>query len=198
MIAACAVALVLLLDASGSVTSDDWRMQLSGTADGLADEGVGHVIERQGGVAVTAIAFSDQTVPLMGWRMLRGGADARAFARELAEVPRPLFGGTRLGEAVDDALQAFDRAPCQPEQEVIDVATDGDADPAAAHQARDRAAARGTRGNAIGIGRRPEGTPADWLRENAVTPGGFAIEAESWPDFARAMRRKLTMELAAR
>jgi len=240
---ACAVALVLLLDASGSVSSEDWRMQADGTAEAIADDAVVRIIERQGSVAMTAIAFSDITRPLVPWRIVSGAAEAHAFAQALREAPRVLYGGTRIGEAITDALAAFDEAPCQAEQEVVDISSDGDADPGPTARARDAAAERGVRVNAIGIGRHPggngagggaaldvpgggaavdvpgggaavnapggsaagggaavnaPGTPADWLRENAITVGGFALSANDWGDFARAMRRKLAMELAAR
>jgi len=198
MPSACAIALVLLLDASGSVTAEDWRMQVQGTADGIADEAVTRIIERQGAVAMTAIAFSDHTVPMVPWRIVTSAAQAGDFASALREAPRALYGGTRIGEAIEDAVLALDAAPCEAEQEVIDVASDGDADPAPAIRARDAAAARGVRVNAIGIGRLPGGNPADWLRDNAVTMGGFSLDVRDWSDFARAMRRKLQMELASR
>jgi hypothetical protein len=195
---ACAVALVLLLDASGSVSTEDWRMQASGTADAIADEAVVRIIERQGAVAMTAIAFSDETRPLVPWRIITSRHEAEGFANALREAPRSLFGGTRIGEAMDDALVAFDAAPCEAEQEVVDISSDGDADPTPTGRARDAAAQRGVRVNAIGIGRLPGSSPADWLRDNAITMGGFALSAGDWSDFARAMRRKLAMELASR
>jgi hypothetical protein len=198
----CAVALVLLLDASGSVSATDWRTQVLGTADGIADEAVTRIIERHaeagGAVAMTAIAFSDMTVPMVPWRLVRNAAEAGAFAQALRDAPRALYGGTRIGEAIEDAVLALDTAPCEAEQEVIDIASDGDADPGPAMRARDAAAARGVRVNALGIGTLPDGTPADWLRDHAVTMGGFALSAGDWGDFARAMRRKLQMELASR
>ncbi len=193
----CAVALVLLLDASGSVSSESWRLQATGTADALADSAVVRVIERQGAVAITAIAFSDESRPLVPWQIVTGAETAEGFAAALRQAPRTQYGGTRLGEALDGALEALDAAPCEAEQQVVDISSDGDADAAPVTRARDAAAARGVRVNAIGIGRLPGGSPADWLRENAVTPGGFALAAEDWSGFARAMRRKLAMELAA-
>lgn len=198
MPSACAVALVLLLDASGSVTPADWQMQVQGTADGIADAGVIRIIERQGAVAMTAIAFSDRTFAMVPWRIITGAAQAEAFAQALRAAPRALNGGTRIGQAIEDAVLAFETAPCVAEQEVIDIASDGEADPGPTIRARDDAAQRGVRVNAIGIGRLPGGTPADWLRDNAVTMGGFALSAADWGDFARAMRRKLQMELASR
>ena len=112
MPSACAVALVLLLDASGSMTAEDWRMQVQGTADGIADEAVTRIIERQGAVAMTAIAFSDMTVPMVPWRIVSTAAEAQGFAQSLREAPRALYGGTRIGEAITDGVLALDSAPC--------------------------------------------------------------------------------------
>lgn len=194
----CAAALVLLLDASGSVSGPDWRAQLHGTAEALASGPVTRIIERGGPVAVTALAFSDTTHPLLPWVVITGHADALQAALTLGMQPRALHGGTRLGEAVADALTALDAAPCAAEREVIDISSDGEAPAVPAHAARAAAAERGVTINAIGIGRHAGGTPAEWLRDNAITPGGFSIAAESWADFGQAMRRKLAMELAAR
>ncbi|MBY0338413.1 MAG: DUF1194 domain-containing protein, partial [Acetobacteraceae bacterium] len=65
----------------------------------------------------------------------------------------------------------------------------------AAERARDAAALRGARINAIAVG---PAEAADWLRAHAVTPGGFVIAAEGWADYPAAIRRKLTLEVAAR
>ncbi len=194
---ACAVALVLLLDASGSINQVEWQLQRDGTAEALADQAVTGVIERQGAVAVTAIAFAEATAPLVPWRVLRGAEDAAAFAAALRAAPRQLDGGTRIGHALEQAGRALDEVPCAAEQEVVDVASDGGADERSTREARDALAARGVRVNALGVGTLPGLEPADWLRDNAVTPGGFALSAEGWEGFARAMRRKLTMELAS-
>ncbi|RVT91885.1 DUF1194 domain-containing protein [Rhodovarius crocodyli] len=174
---ACAVALVLLLDASGSVSAEDWRLQREGTADAIASQAVARIVEREGAVAMTAIAFSDSTRPLVPWRVLDNPAALSAFAGELRAAPRGLPGGTAVGRALDGAMAALDSAPCAAEQEVIDIATDGEADAPATRHARGRADARGVRINAIGIGGIAGEDPADWLRENAVTPGGFALRA---------------------
>jgi hypothetical protein len=55
---ACAVALVLLMDVSGSITDRDMRLQLDATARALVSEEVTNIIQRlHGGLAVKAIAF---------------------------------------------------------------------------------------------------------------------------------------------
>lgn len=191
--AVCAAALVLLLDASASILPDEWRVQVEATAAGLEDAAVARILERGPGVAVKAIAFSDGTTTMVGWRHLRAAEDARRFADALRAAPRGPSAGTDIGGALHAALDSLDAAPCAAEQEVVDLSTDGEAPAEPVHAARDRAAERGTRINALGVGA-PEA--AEWLRENAVTPGGFALHAGRWEDYPAAIRRKLTLELA--
>lgn len=191
--AVCAAALVLLLDASASILPDEWRVQVEATAAGLEDAAVTRIVERGPGVAVKAIAFSDGAVTMVGWRHLRTASDAARFADALRAAPRGPTMGTDIGAALGAALDALDEAPCAAEQEVIDLSTDGEAAPDPVRDARDRAASRGARINALGVGA-PEA--AEWLRENAVTPGGFALDAPDWGAYGAAIRRKLTLELA--
>lgn len=188
----CAVALVLLLDASGSIGARDWQLQLDGHAAALESPEVQRVIERDG-LAVSAWAFAEYVQGIEAWTVLRTQADARALAVRLRQAPRMLSGGTDIGQALRVATSALGAAPCGDSQ-VIDLVTDGEATPWPVEAARDEAAARGITINALAVGS-PDA--AAWLRAHAVTPGGFVVEAAGWVEFATAMRRKLAMEVAA-
>lgn len=190
----CAVALALLLDASGSVRPDDWQLQMEGHAAAFEAQAVTRHIEREP-MAVIALAFSDAAEPLVTWRVLRGSADAARFAAELRQTPRPWSGGTNIGAAIMGAVEALTVAPCAAEERVIDLVTDGEAAEMPARMARDHAEALGIRINALGVG---NDTAAAWLREHAVTATGFAMHAASWADFGRAIVRKISLEVAAR
>ncbi len=144
-------------------------------------------------MAAKAIAFSDGATTMVAWRHLRTADDAARFADALRAAPRGRSAGTDIGRALEAALDSLDAAPCAAEQEVVDLSTDGEAPAEPVRAARDRAAARGARINALGVGA-PEA--AEWLRGNAVTPGGFALHAGRWEDYPAAIRRKLTLELA--
>jgi Ca-activated chloride channel family protein len=190
----CATALILLLDVSGSVGARDWELQRDGHAAAFEAEQIARVIEREP-LAVKAIAFADTADSLVTWRLLRTAADAASFAAELRQAPRPWSGGTHIGHALETALAAFPDAPCDAESRVIDLVTDADASPIPVQAVRQQAEAEGVRINALGVG--PD-TAAAWLREHAVTMGGFVMHAESWGDFARAVLRKVTLEVAGR
>lgn len=193
MLATCFLALALLLDASGSVRDDEWQMQVEATALAFTDPTIVRIIDREGGMAVTAIAFSDGTSTMVPWRRLRTPAQAATFAAELRAAPRGHAGGTDIGGAIDTAAAAFPSAPCAPDQAVIDLATDGDAPILSMRRARDAARAEGIRINALAVGPRAD---AHILRAEAVTADGFVMVAEDWAAFPAAIRRKITLELA--
>lgn len=190
---ACVIALVLLLDASASILPPEWRLQTQGHAAAFEDPAVHRAISRGEGVAVTAVSFSDNAREMVSWRILRDETDAARFADALRGAPRGIPAGTDVGGALLFAMDRLDAAPCAADQQVIDLATDGEANPHRAREARARAEARGVRINAIGVGSAAAG---NWLRENTVTSGGFVMEAPDWPSFAVAIRRKVTLELA--
>lgn len=190
---ACALALVLLLDASASILPPEWQLQTQGHAAAFEDPVVHRAIISGEGVAVTALSFSDGTGEMVAWRILRDETDAAGFAVALREAPRGIPSGTNLGGALLVAMDRLDAAPCEADQRVIDLSTDGEANARRAQEARARAEARGVRINAIGVG---SAHACDWLRAHAVTSGGFVMEAPDWPSFAVAIRRKVTLELA--
>lgn len=189
----CALALVLLLDASASIMPNEWTLQTEGHATAFEDPAVLRSIARGPGVAVTALSFSDDTRAMLSWRILRSAEDARDFATELRAAPRGEAGGTDIGGALFAAMEALGQAPCTPEDEVIDLVTDGESSELRTQQAREAAQVAGVRVNALGVG--PE-TAGDWLRDHAVTQGGFVMAAPDWASFAVAIRRKVTLELA--
>ncbi len=191
---ACAVALVLLMDASGSVSAADFALQQEGHAAAFEAEAITRVIEREP-MAVQAFGFGDLAEAMTPWRVLHSRADAIAFAAELRLAVRPWSGGTNIGRAIMAGVEAFNETPCAAEQRVIDLVTDGEAAETPAQNARDQAELAGIRINALGVGNE---TAAAWLRDNAVTMGGFVMHAETWGDFARAVMRKVTLEVAGR
>jgi hypothetical protein len=195
----CSLALVLLLDASGSVPDPAWNMQVQAHADALADPTIGRIIAREGAVAVMVAAFDDAPRTLVSWRMLEGPADAAAMARTLAGAQRPGRGGTATGRAMHFALEELRRAPCVPDRAVIDLVTDGPGDDAPAlARARAEAEARDVRVNALAVITYPGIDTFGWLRGAVVTPGGFVMAADGWEGVSAALRRKITWEISGR
>jgi Ca-activated chloride channel homolog len=195
----CTLALVLLLDSSGSVPDPAWEMQVQAHADALADPAIGRIIEREGGAAVMVAGFHEAPHTLVSWRFLETAADAAAMARTLAGAPRPGNGLTHTGRALAWALDELRRAPCVADRQVIDLVTDGPGDdPALLDRARTEAEARDVRINALAVITIPGLDAVGFLRHQVVTPGGFVMSADGWEDVAAALRRKITWEISGR
>lgn len=193
-----ALCLVFALDASVSVPDAMWTAAVEAHAHALASPKVAAVAEAEG-VALAALAFAGEAQPLVGWRSARTAADLAAVAGALREAaprrPADLGSGTATGEAIRAALVMLDAGPgC--DRKVIDVATDGESNVGEPpHLARDAAEEAGVRINAVAL-RTRHADPAGWARDNAVTPGGFALEAVTWEDWLRAIERKIVLEVA--
>lgn len=187
----CSLALVLLMDVSASILPAHWVAQRDHTAAALASEDVVRAIEREPPVAVTVIGFDSAARPVLGWRVLHHRQDALALAQELRAAERPGWGSTDIAAAIQASLDALDAAPCQVDRAVIDLSTDGEAEPVTTAAARDVAQLRGVTINAIGTDAEGE----EFLRRHAITADGFLLIG-SWDDYPALMRRKLVMELA--
>jgi hypothetical protein len=90
-------------------------------------------------------------------------------------------------------MRAIDAGP-RCERDVIDLVTDGEADPLSTEEARDEANRLGITINGLGIGP----LAATWLREHAQTQDGFTRQADDWRDVAPALRAKMIREIAYR
>ena len=195
---ACALALVLLIDVSGSVSTDRYNLQHAGVAQALLDPHVEHVLlSQEGGMAVTVIEWSDRRQTVVPWRMIRTPDDVSAVAETLGGAQRSMTGSTAMGDALHEGLAAFDRTPCEPTRKVIDISGDGRNNDGSVspNDMRVRARAASVTINGLPI-RGDEPDVADYYRGHVVTPDGFVIEAASFDDFAVAIRYKLLMEVS--
>jgi Ca-activated chloride channel family protein len=188
----CAVALMLAIDVSGSVSAQHYAMQRDATAEALrsapvlraARDGLRTAVMMWGSAQHLAVGFSDDPI---------GTAD------RLLPIARPEAGATDIAGAIRAAAVALLAEPC--ERRVLDLSGDGahNAGPLAELEAAvAEAAAAGIEINALPIVTPVEPDIGDWYRTHVTGPaGGFAIEAA--PEaFARAIRAKLAMEIASR
>lgn len=194
---ACSVALVLLMDTSGSVDMDEYVAQRDGTAKALRSPEVVRLIETQpGGIAVTAIEWGWSARTTVPWALLKTASDVQAFSSHIEATERDDRGGTYMGAALDAAARALETAPCVAEREVVDVSGDGEADDEFESSMK-VLKERGTVVNVLAVPEPKKPWLPDWFREHIVTPGGFLMEADGYAAYGPAIRRKLILELAA-
>jgi hypothetical protein len=203
------VALVLTVDASGSIDPAEFRLQKEGIAGAVADPQVLSTIQsgRNGRIA---IAYVEWGAPggaklVADWMLVGDAASAAAFASAVLGAERSVQSYNAIGDGIDLAIGLLGQCPCQPTRRIIDV-SGGNPDMRSnrpAPLARDAAVAAGITINALAIVQDPalgsSGRP--WLVETYERTivggfGAFAMAANSRADFARALRDKMVLEIS--
>jgi hypothetical protein len=207
----CTLLLVLAIDVSNSVDTIEYDAQVRGTAEALASEQVGTIINRMdGGMAVAVVQFGSTAETSIGWRRITDNASRIRVADEIAAMPRSGQMWTSISAAMEESLRLMAEPPCEPERMAIDISGDGinNSGPPI-DEWRDRAAALGIQVNGLVIlDREPNYVSVeDHYRNHVVTPGGytedgsyvfpgFVIVADGYEDYGRAMLMKLRREIS--
>jgi hypothetical protein len=198
--AGAALALVLAVDVSASVTADSYLLQRNGIAGAFENPRlVSAILALPGGIEALVLEWSDpdRTAVAVGWTRLADADSAAAFAAAVRTTKRSSEGLTAIGPALLAAAATFDDAPEPAPRRIIDISGDGMANfglpPAAA---RDRIVAAGISINGLAIL-----TEEPWLeayyRSNVIGgPGAFVVAARDFRSFADAVLRKLAQEIA--
>ena len=196
------LALVLAVDASGSVSQQRFELQKQGYAAAFRDPRVLNTI-RSGGNQSIAVTMFQWTGPqlhiqVVPWMVIRDEGSAGAFAAAIEAAPRQLFGGgTSISGAIDYARALLAQMPAEPARRVIDVSGDGSNNSGRlVTLARDEAVRAG-----IGINGLPilavESDLDHYYRDYVIGgPGAFMVPATSYETFAEAIIKKLITEIA--
>ena len=195
-----ALALVLAVDVSASITADSYLLEHDGIARAFANPRLVDAISASpGGIEVLVLEWSDpdKIAVTVDWTRVADAPSAAAFAAAVRATRRSSDGLTAIGPALLAAEAAFDRLPEPAARRVIDLSGDGMANfgspPAAA---RDRIVAAGIAINGLAI-LTDEPWLEDYYRDNLIGgPSAFVVAARTFESFADAMLRKLTQEVA--
>ena len=196
--ARCELALIFAVDASASVDPEDFRIQLSGVADGLRDPIVTDALVR-GQAALMVVEWSGHSRQraLLDWHRMQSPAHVQGFAASLETLQRTTEGqATAIGEALAFSAAAFSTVPdC--DRRVIDISGDGESNEGRLPRyLRARMQSEDITVNALVIDSHDEGLTDYFLRNVVSGPESFAITAFGVNDFAAKMRLKLYRELA--
>lgn len=192
--------LVLLADASGSITEAEIAFQRQGYAEAMTDPRVLRVIEQSayGKIAVTYVEWAANTAQVTPWMVVDGPEAAAAFADALVGPPRQAVGRNAIGGALLDAKRLIEMNDFDGWRKVIDFSGDSPnsfSGPSIAF-ARDEVLAAGIVINALAISTADRPYLPDAYRDQIIGgPGAFVVEAEGREDFADAVRRKLILEI---
>lgn len=202
--------LVMAVDISGSIDLEEAELQRAGYVSALTDPQVVRTIMagKIGRVAMTYVEWAGDhyQATVVDWTVIDGPESAADFAKKLAAAPLHTQMWTSISGAIDFGMQRFAESPHQSRRRVIDLSGDGpNNDGKLVTGPRDRAVQSGVIINGLPImndrtspyGLRPM-PDLDLYYEDCVIggAGAFILVANSFQDFARAIRRKLILEIA--
>ena len=201
--------LVLAVDVSGSMDEDEHALQRQGYVSAFRHPQVINTIRSGflGRIAVTYVEWAGPVsqVVTVPWRIIDGEERSRAFADELAGVPRAFIRGTSISGGLEFSAGLFDANGFKGTRRVIDISGDGaNKNGTPVEMARDAVLARRIVINGLPLLLKPrlylytggDGL-ADYYRDCVIGgPGAFVISVTETIQMARAIRRKLLREIA--
>ncbi|MBY0337818.1 MAG: DUF1194 domain-containing protein [Acetobacteraceae bacterium] len=199
--------LVLAVDASGSISPDEFTLQREGYAEALESPAVlAAIAARRRGIGVAMIEWGSPggAATVVDWHRVTDAGSARALGEAILAAPRSAQSWNAIGDALVHARDLLRAAPFAAPAKVVDVSGDG---PdmrgfVPAPRARDALVEQGVTINALAIA--AEGTItrfgeplAEHYRHGVIGgTGAFVLTAEDRRDLARALRAKLVREIA--
>lgn len=203
--------LVLAVDVSGSVDEEEAALQRQGYVDAIRHPAVIRAITSGmlGRIGITYFEWSGSLPekPVIGWQVISDKKSAEQFSNRLALEPIGIGPWTSISNAIIFSLALFEASPFEGTRRIIDISGDGpnNVGPPVT-LLRDQAVAKRIAinglpimNNRLNFGRVPMPN-LDLYYRNCVIggPGAFIEVANGFKDFARAIRRKLVLEIAAR
>ncbi len=197
---AAALAIVMAVDVSASVTAESYILQRDGIALAFADPRLlEDIAAAPGGIEALVLEWSDpdNIAVTVGWTQIGDHRSAAAFAAAVRATTRRSHGLTAIGPALAAAAAQFDRMPQPAARRVIDISGDGMANLGPPPQAlRDVLVKRGITINGLAI-LTDEPWLEDYYRHNVIGgAGAFVMAARDFRSFTDAILRKLEREVA--
>ena len=198
------LALVLAVDASGSVDRHRFELQKQGYAAAFRNPRVLNAIRSGLNASITVTMFQwtgpRLQVHVVPWMIIKDEASAEAFAAAIDAAPRQLFGGgTSISGAIDYGRLLLAQVPAEPTRRIIDVSGDGANNIGrSVTAARDDAVRAGVGINGLPILSVEPGLDLYYRDYVIGGPGAFMVPAENYETFADAILKKLITEIAAR
>ena len=121
------MALVLVIDTSGSIDESEYKLQFGGYAAAFRDPAAIEAMTSgpNKAIAVDVLVFSDSVTRIMGWEIIHDKASSLRVADLLENAPRVQIGGTFLAQAIKAAIMELTDCPFIPAVSTIDVSGDG-------------------------------------------------------------------------
>ena len=193
--------LVLAVDASTSVSYDEFGLQMDGLVAAFRDSRLLQAVEAAGtrGILVCLVQWSGESQQRVAvdWTRIHDSASAAAFADAIAAAPRFIAGGgTAISGAIEFGLQRIMGNGIEAPRRVIDISGDGRAsDGVEPAFLRDIAVRAGVTVNGLVILSEEPDLERYYLNNVIGGPAAFVMVADDYEDFADAVMRKLIREI---
>jgi len=192
----CGLALVLAVDVSGSVSTNEFRIQMDGLATALRDGIVADaLVDEQAQVSLIQWTGSSRQRQSIGWRPMTSLSDVLELADQVAQDQRIWRNfSTAIGEAVALAIDSFEDVP-QCKRKVIDVSGDGISNEGDRPDLmRPLLKEKGIILNALAIETDSTDLTAYFFENLIYGDRAFVITANGFEDYPEQIRRKLQRE----
>lgn len=202
--------LVIATDVSRSIDREEALLQREGIAAAFRNPAVIRAI-RSGFLRRIGVAYIDYSSRafnrvVVDWTVIHDRESAEAFASRLLAAPLTFGRRTSISDAIEMAREMIESNAIEGTRRAIDVSGDGPNNHGRpVDEVRDATIARRIAINGLPIvndrgafGRRFHLPDLDKYYLGCVIggPGAFLVVANSFEDFARAIRRKLILEIA--
>jgi hypothetical protein len=197
-----ALALVLAVDASGSVSNDRFQLQKQGYAAAFRSRQVLNAINSLStqSIAVTMMQWTgpELHVQTVDWALVKDQTSVNRLADAIETSKRQLFGGgTSISGAIDYSRVLLTAAPYSGIRRVIDISGDGANNRGrSVTSARDEAVADGISINGLPILALEPDLDRYYYDYVIGGPGAFMVPAKDYDTFADAILKKLISEIA--
>lgn len=204
--------LVLAVDVSGSIDPSEARLQRKGYERALLNPDVIAAI-KSGPLGKIALSYTEWAgmghyKVVVDWRIVDSPESARRFVDRLAETEVRSAHRTSLSDAITFSARHLTENGFEGTRRIVDISGDGANNYGRlVTEARDEAVAQGIIINGLPIvtdnptsGTYPSIPDLDLFFRDCVIggPGSFHVVAHGFEDFARAVKKKLILEIANR
>lgn len=213
------LALNLLLDSSGSVSTTEFNLQKSGYVDAFNNPAIWAAIN-DGSIGKIAVSFAywssaTQYQQAIGWTIIDSEATMNAFATAIGGTSRPFGSGTALGQAIEEGADDFGQLAglgITASRWVMDISGDGCNNEALLGEPYSQTASSQSRSYAVGQGVdainglviqptngcgsfAPEDNVLEHYQTQVATASGFVDVASDFDAFGDAIDDKIIREV---
>lgn len=193
--------LVLAIDCSYSVDSQEYDLQRKGIAHALRDPEIRQAISAgpYAAIAIAVVQWSsaDSQVLALPWTLLDGPASIDAAIARIGGLKRATQdGATAISTAIGFSLGVLDRSPYRAVRRIVDISGDGRHNNGPdLERYRAAAAAQGVTVNALAILNEERTLDLYYKAKVIAGFGAFVEHANAYPDYSAAIRRKMLREI---